>query len=54
MRPGEYLAIALDYVQQWQASDPDFLEALRDKATTVKVDEGANQHVALKVKAQTP
>ena len=49
VRPGDYLAVALDYVQQWQINDPEFLESLRDKATALRVAEGSNQHVALKI-----
>jgi hypothetical protein len=47
VRPGEYLAVALDYVQQWQINDPEFLESLREKATAVKLEEGSNRQVSL-------
>lgn len=38
--PGEYLAIALEYVRTGDWADPAFLEALREKATRVQVEEG--------------
>jgi hypothetical protein len=50
VRPGDYLAIALDYVQQWQINDPEFLEELRDRATKLTVREGENEQLSLKVK----
>jgi hypothetical protein len=50
VRPGDYLAVALDYVQQWQVNDPDFLEELRDKATKVTLEEGQSTQLALKLK----
>jgi len=50
VRPGDYLAVALEYVQQWQVNDPDFLEELRDKATKVTLEEGQSAHLALKIR----
>jgi hypothetical protein len=50
VRPGDYLAVALDYVQQWQVNDPEFLEELRDKATKVTLEEGQSAQLALKLK----
>jgi carboxypeptidase family protein len=50
VRPGDYLAVALDYVQQWQVNDPEFLEELRDKATKVTLEEGQSAQLALKIK----
>jgi hypothetical protein len=49
LRPGEYLAIALDYVQNWQASDPEFLEGLRRRATKIQVVDGENEPLKLRV-----
>jgi hypothetical protein len=37
MRPGDYFAVAVDYVQQWQIYDPEFLSALRERATKVRI-----------------
>jgi hypothetical protein len=39
VRPGEYFAIAIEYVQQWQVNDPEFLEALRPRATKLVIAE---------------
>jgi len=50
VRPGDYLAIALDYVQQWQINDPKFLEELRDRATKLTLRDGEQQKLTLKVK----
>jgi len=38
VRPGSYLLVAVEHMQPWQLYDPEFLEALRDKATKVTVD----------------
>ena len=48
---GEYLAVALDYmeVDAWQ--DPDFLESLRRHATRATIADATPQTVALKVVA---
>lgn len=50
VRPGDYLAVALEYVQSWQMNDPEFLEALRDRATRVTVREGQPEMLTLKVR----
>lgn len=49
VRPGDYLAIALDYVQTWQATDPAYLEGLRKRATRVTVADGENEPLTLRV-----
>jgi hypothetical protein len=49
VRPGEYFAAALDYVQTWQATDPEFLESVRRHATKVQVVEGDNEPLTLRV-----
>jgi protocatechuate 3,4-dioxygenase beta subunit len=49
VRPGDYLMIALDYVEQWQVNDPEFLEELRGRAASLKLDEGEAEAIALKV-----
>jgi hypothetical protein len=49
VRPGEYFAIALDYVQTWQATDPEFLDGLRQRASRVRVVEGENESLLLRV-----
>jgi len=50
VRPGQYLAIALDYVQTWQLNDPEFLEELRDRATKLTVAEESIGELNLTVK----
>jgi hypothetical protein len=50
IRPGDYLAAALDYVQQWQVNDPEFLEELREQATRVSLEEGQSAQLALKIR----
>lgn len=49
MPPGEYLALALDYmeVDAWQ--DPEYLESLRRYAERVTINEGGAHTLALKV-----
>lgn len=49
VRPGEYLAIALDSLQTWQATDPEFLEGLRKRATQVTIEAGDNEPLTLRV-----
>ncbi|OFW03548.1 MAG: hypothetical protein A3H96_20140 [Acidobacteria bacterium RIFCSPLOWO2_02_FULL_67_36] len=50
VRPGDYLVIALDYVESWQWSDPEFLESLRDRATRLTLGEGEIEAVTLTLK----
>jgi hypothetical protein len=49
VRPGEYLVVALDYVQTWQVTDPEFLESVRRRATKVQVVDGEPEPVTLRV-----
>jgi protocatechuate 3,4-dioxygenase beta subunit len=46
---GEYLAIALDYVEDGAWNDPEYLESLRRDAKKVTLADGASETVALKV-----
>jgi Carboxypeptidase regulatory-like domain len=48
--PGDYLAIALEYVQQWQVNDPDYLDELKGDATKVRVVPGTNEPLVLTLK----
>ena len=43
------LLAALDYVEDGAWNDPEFLESLRQYATTVQLAEGGSQTVALKL-----
>jgi protocatechuate 3,4-dioxygenase beta subunit len=45
--PGDYLAAAVDYVQQGEWADPDYLDALRQYARTLTLAEGETQTIPL-------
>ena len=47
--PGEYYAIALDYVEPGAGTDPEFLERIRNLATTFSMSEGAVRTLDLKL-----
>jgi hypothetical protein len=47
--PGGYLAIALEYLEEGQSEDPDYLEALRPLATSFTLASGETKTLALKV-----
>jgi hypothetical protein len=47
--PGDYYIVAVDKIEQGQSSDPDFLEAIRTKATALTIHEGETRTVDLKV-----
>ena len=46
---GDYLAVALDYMENDAWQDPEYLESLREKATKVTIVEGASEAVALRI-----
>ena len=46
---GEYLAIALDYVEDGAWNDPEYLEALKRDAQTITIADGSSQVVSLKL-----
>jgi hypothetical protein len=48
--PGDYLAIAVEYVLDGDWNDPQFLESLRDRASRVSLREGEGGTVSLQVK----
>lgn len=48
--PGDYLAVALDYVVDGDWNDPQYLERLRNIAERLTVREGESPNVALQVK----
>ena len=50
MPPGEYRAVALEYVLDGDWNDPQFLESLRESASRVTLREGEAGTVALQVK----
>jgi hypothetical protein len=47
--PGDYYAIALDYVEPGAGTDPEFLEKIRNQATTFSMSEGAVKTLDLKL-----
>jgi hypothetical protein len=47
--PGEYLAIALDYVEDTAWNDPEYLESLRQYAEKLTMAEGGQHTIALKM-----
>jgi hypothetical protein len=48
--PGDYLAVALETLQVWQAADPEFLATLKGGASQVTVREGQPSQLTLKVR----
>jgi hypothetical protein len=48
--PGDYLAIALDYVVDGDWNDPQYLESLRNQAERLTVREGESPNITLRVK----
>ena len=46
---GEYLTIALDYVEDGAWNDPEFLESLRRDAQTIALADGGSESVSLKL-----
>ena len=48
---GAYLVIALDYLDQNEWTDPDFLEKVRSRATAFSVSEGETKTVDLRVQS---
>jgi protocatechuate 3,4-dioxygenase beta subunit len=49
VRPGDYLAVAVENVESWQLQDPEYLATLRDRATRVTVHEGQPVQLMLKL-----
>jgi hypothetical protein len=47
--PGRYLAVALDYLEEGQSEDPDYLETLRASATRFALADGETKTLDLKV-----
>jgi carboxypeptidase family protein len=51
--PGDYDAVALDYVEPGESSDPEFLERIRSKATPFSVNEGETKTLDLKLSSSS-
>ncbi len=47
--PGQYLALALDYVDPSDANDPEFLDRVKGEATPFSIDEGETKSLDLKL-----
>ena len=51
LRPGDYLAIAFDDVDETQLQDPEFVASLEPMGTRVQLTPGATQSITLKLNA---
>jgi hypothetical protein len=47
--PGEYYLIALDYLDQDAWTEPEYLERVRNRATSVSINEGETKSVDLRI-----
>lgn len=47
--PGDYFAVALDYVEQGAGTDPEFLDRVKDRATTFSIGEAETKNLDLKL-----
>lgn len=47
--PGDYFAVALDYVEQGVWNDPEYLESIRRHAQKMTVDEAVAHTISLKL-----
>jgi len=47
--PGDYYAVAVEYVAQGDWQDPEWLARASKKATTFTLDEGSNKTLDLKL-----
>jgi hypothetical protein len=50
---GEYLAVALDYVEPGEASDPEFLDRVKNRAVSFSLNDGETKTLDLKVSASS-
>lgn len=46
---GNYLAVAVDYLEEGEANDPEFLASVRDRATPFTVTDGVSKTVDVKL-----
>ena len=49
--PGDYLAVAFDYVADGAWNDPAYLEAARPYAERIQLDEGRRVSISLRLTA---
>ena len=50
--PGSYLAVALEWIEEGQETDPEFLERMKRLATAVDLSGGDNKTLDLKLASQ--
>jgi hypothetical protein len=50
---GEYYIIALDRIDSGEVNDPEFLERIRQRASTISLNEGETKTMDLKVQTGT-
>jgi hypothetical protein len=50
--PASYLAVALEYMEPGEETNPDFLERLKSLGTSIRLDEGEKKPLTLKLSAQ--
>ena len=48
---GEYFAVALEYVEPGEATDPEFLDRVKERAVTFSLHDGETKVVDLKISA---
>ncbi len=49
---GPYLAVALEYVESGEETNPEFLERVKTLATPVRLTQGEKKPITLKLSAQ--
>jgi hypothetical protein len=47
--PGDYLAVAMDYVEDGSWNDPEYLESIRRYGQRIRLAESGTQTVALRL-----
>jgi hypothetical protein len=52
MPPGTYLVAALDYLDEGEWQDPEFLERLRESASRATIREGETKTVNLQLQSR--
>ena len=50
---GDYYVVAVDRIEPGEASDPDFLERVRSRATSLSLNEGETKTVDLRLNSAT-
>ena len=46
---GNYYAVALDYVEPGEATDPEFLDRVKDRAVSFSLNDGETKTIDLKI-----